>query len=339
MSKSLNEAARVLKADCPLACVYAHKTTMGWATLVDALRHAGFSVHEAWPMDTEAPNRERAQGSAALASSITIIAYKREGAETGNHEEGVKPELERIVRERVETLWAMGISGADLKIAAVGAGLRAFTRFAKVEYANGEEVPAERFLAEVEGVVQEMLLEKIFGVRRSGVAAVDGPTRFYVLWRFMYKAAELEAGEAIVFTYGQPVELDGPRGLSSGTRPLVEKKKGKYRLRDFTERGQHDKLGLPDEEGNPAPVVDVLHRTLWLMENRPRHLADFLLEAQPDHERLRLVAQALAGAGLSGGEKSDQLVATTAPEQAALRKLTSNWRSLVIDSLFQAGSR
>ena len=32
-----------------------------------------------------------------------------------------------------------------LVIAAVGAGLRACTRFAKVEYANGEDVPANDF--------------------------------------------------------------------------------------------------------------------------------------------------------------------------------------------------
>ena len=46
-------------------------------------------------------------------------------------------------------------------IAAVGAGLRAFTRFATVQYENGDEVPAERFLAEVEGVVLETLMERI----------------------------------------------------------------------------------------------------------------------------------------------------------------------------------
>src|SRR5438105_4840248 len=32
------------------------------------------------------------------------------------------------------------------------------------------------------------------------VAGVDGPSRFYVLWRYAYRAAELAAGEAIVFT-------------------------------------------------------------------------------------------------------------------------------------------
>ena len=72
--------------------------------------------------------RLRGMNSAALATSIFLIARKRDGASTGSYENEVRPELEQIVRERVETLWRMGITGADLIIAAVGAGLRAFTR-------------------------------------------------------------------------------------------------------------------------------------------------------------------------------------------------------------------
>ncbi len=254
MADSFAEANRVLKPGGQMTIVYAHKTTLGWSTLIDALRQAGFIVSEAWPLDTEKPGRLRSQESAALASSIFLIARKRESAETGSYEEDVRPELERIIRERIETLWAMGISGADLKIAAVGAGMRAYTRFAKVEYANGEEVPAEKFLAEVEGVVQDILMEKIIRASRPhvpygkiaaageeagpeskigtavimpSVSSIDPISRFYVLWRYTYKAAEMDAGEAIVFTYGQHVELDGQNGLSSGSRALVEKKKSK----------------------------------------------------------------------------------------------------------------
>jgi putative DNA methylase len=338
MAQAFDEARRVLKPGAPMVCVYAHKTTAGWATLVDALRKSQFVVTEAWPLDTENPSRQRSQESAALASSIFLVARRRETHETGSYEHVVQPELERAVRERIEALWEMGIVGADLVIAAVGAGLRAFTRFARVEYDNGEEVPAEKFLAEVEGVVLETLLEKILGVPRSGVASVDGPSRFYVLWRHTYRAAELDAGEAIVFTYGQPVELDGPKGLSTGSRTLLEKKKGKYRLRDFAERGEDEKLGIPSEDGTPAPLVDVLHRVLWLMENEPRNLTRFLDEAHPDRERLRLVAQALAGAGLKGKTEVEAkaLVATTPPEQAALSKLTANWRTLVDQRLAAA---
>jgi putative DNA methylase len=136
MAKSFAESHRVLKKGGHLVIVYAHKTTLGWATLVEALRRAGFTVVEAWPLDTERPGRLRAQESAALASSIFLVARKREGNDVGTYDQ-VRPDLEALVQERVNSLWAMGIGGADLVISCVGAGLRAFTKFAEVEYANG----------------------------------------------------------------------------------------------------------------------------------------------------------------------------------------------------------
>lgn len=339
MAQSLAEAYRLLKAGGTLAVVYAHKTTLGWSTLVDAFRRAGFTVTEAWPLDTENTSRLRAMDAAALASSIFLVGRKRPGnAGTGNYEDNVQPELQRIVRERVETLWDMGIAGADLVIACVGAGLRAFTKYEKVEYANGEEVPAEKFLAEVEGVVLDAMLAKLSGAVGGNVSAVDNASRFYVLWRFVYKVAELDAGEAIVFSNGTHIELDGSHGLSAGKDALIEKKKAKYRARDFAERGDNDKLGLPGENGQPAPLIDVLHRVLWLMENSPRKLAEFLDEARPDRERLRVLAQALAGAALSGKSEADaaKLVSTTTAEQAALGKLLANWRSLIEEGVSAA---
>jgi len=337
MAQSFREAHRVLKHGGELVIVYAHKTTLGWSTLVDALRVAGFVVTEAWPLDTEMKSRLLAMDTAALASSIFLVARKRDGAAgVGNYKEEVRPELNAIVRERVGTLWEMGISGADLVIACVGAGLRAFTRFARVEYANGEEVPAERFLAEVETVVLETILARLSkevggNGGKYSLAGLDAATRFYVLWRYTYKAADLDAGEAIVFANGTHVELDGHEGLSSGNRALVEKKKGKYRLRDYAERGDDDKLGMLSEDGQPAPLIDVLHRTLWLMEHRPAKLGEFLREAQPNREQMRLVAQALAGPALKGGELGD--VSPTG-ELSALAKLTANWRSVVEDAAF-----
>jgi putative DNA methylase len=331
MHQAFREAGRLLKPGMPLVCVYAHKTTAGWATLIDSLRSAGFMVVEAWPVQMERKVRQNARETGALSSSILLTARKRNHEQVGSYEATVRPELERIVRERVESLWKMGISGADLVIAAVGAGLRAFTLFASVEYANGEEVPAELFLKEVEGVVLETLLEKIFGYSSSKVASVDGPSRFYVLWRYAYKAAELDAGEAILFAYPQSVELDGPGSLTQGKWALVEKKKNKYLLRDFTGRGVHEDLGLSEEDaanGGP-PLIDVLHRILWLMENEPRKINDYLEQAAPDRERLRQLAQALAGPVLRGGEFDGKLINTTSAEASALGKLLANWRTLI----------
>jgi putative DNA methylase len=333
MAKSLAEAHRVLKPAGTLAVVYAHKTTLGWATLVDALRRAGFTITEAWPLDTETKGRLIAHETAALASSIFLVGRKRVGRATGSYETDVQPELEAIVRERVDTLWDQGISGADLVIACVGAGLRAFTRYARVEYANGEEVPAERFLTEVETVVLDRILGRLSkevggSGGKTNLAGVDPATRFYTLWRYTYRGADLEAGEAIIFANGTHVELDGPSGVSAGARALVEKSKGKYRLRDYKERGDDDRLGLATDGGQAAPLIDALHRTLWLMENRPLKLAEFLREAEPNRDQMRLVAHALAGPALKGGELPD--ISPTG-ELAALAKLTANWRSVVED--------
>jgi putative DNA methylase len=216
-------------------------------------------------------------------------------------------------------------------IAAVGAGLRAFTKYERVEFANGEEVPAERFLAEVEGVVLDVMLEQIAGKVARGVTAVDQRSRFYVLWRYVYKAAAIDAGEAIVFTYGQHVELDGQKGLSGGRNPLVEKQKNTYRLRDFTDRGDDEKLGQADDSGEAAPLIDALHRVLWLMEHRsPRAMTDFFREARVNRDQLRVLAQALSGPALRGGELGE---VSAGSELAALTKLTSNWKSVIDDAL------
>ena len=77
----------------------------------------------------------------------------------------------------------------------------------------------------------------------------------------------------------------------------------------------------------------MLHRVLWLIENEPRNLTKFLDESRPDRERLRLVAQALAGTALERGsvgelERGD-VAGTTPKERAALQKLVANWRSLI----------
>ncbi len=327
MRRSFAEARRVLKPGAPLVCVYAHRTTEGWATLIRALVGAGLTVTEAWPVQTESRGRVNALGAAALSDSIFFVARRRETTETGRYEAQVKPELLHIARERVTTLWAggKGIGGADLLMAAVGAGLRAYTRFAKVEYANGEIVPAELYLRDVEGVVLDVMLDEIFGLRGAAVGSVDPETRFYVLWRFTYRESLIQAGDAYVFCYPQGIEIDGPQGLSGPPPCLVEKSRSKFRVRTFEERGSDDGLGI-STNGRQAPLIDVIHRLLWLLDHRPIQVREFLKSARPSQEQLRLVTQALCAPVLSRPEAQD---ATTTTELRALSKLNANWRSVV----------
>ena len=327
MRNSLAEARRVLKPGAPLVCVYAHRTTEGWATLIRALVGANMTVTEAWPIQTESRGRANALGAAALSNSIFFVARRRSQTATGRYETQVEPLLHKIARERVKTLWneGKGIGGADLLMAAVGAGLRAYTQFARVDYANGEPVSAERYLRDVEGVVFDVMLDEIFGLRGAAVAAVDSVTRFYILWRFTYREAAIEAGDAYVFCYPQGIEIDGPEGLTGAAPMLVEKAGSTFRVRNFAERGEHEALGLA-VNGQAAPLVDVLHRLLYILEEEPVAVAEYLEATRTNMEQLRLVAQALATPVLAGAQAQD---APGTAELSALGRLNANWRTIV----------
>ena len=336
MRRSFAEARRVLKPGAPLICVYAHRTTEGWATLISALVEAGLTVTEAWPVQTESRGRVNALGAAALSDSIFFVARRRDASGAGRYETDVEPELHRIARERVRTLWAggKGIGGADLLMAAVGAGLRAYTRFARVEYANGEPAPAARYLREVEGVVLDVMLDEIFGLRGAAVGSVDALTRFYILWRFTYRESPIEAGDAYVFCYPQGIEIDGAGGVCGPAPALVEKVRGagggKFRVRTFEERGGDDALGVA-EDGKAAPLIDVVHRLLWLLERQPAALPAFLRKTGPNTEQLRLVTQALCAPVLGGPRAPD---AAPTAELRALARLNANWRGVVEGDAF-----
>uniref|UniRef100_A0A7C2C1J6 Uncharacterized protein n=1 Tax=Thermus islandicus TaxID=540988 RepID=A0A7C2C1J6_9DEIN len=223
-------------------------------------------------------------------------------------------------------------------IAAVGAGLRAYTEYARVELPNGDELDEEAFLDEVQREVLEVVLAQVMRVDRAGVGAVDRPTRFYVLARYEYGEAAVDFGEANILAKGLGVELDGPGGLSERPAPLVRKVKDTVALLDYTARGADEALGLP-RDGAPPRLIDVLHRLLWLVEHTPAKVGEFLAAAQPDGGQLRLVAQALAGQPLGRAAGRGDGPAERTREQQALDRLLASWRPVVEETLFTRGGR
>jgi len=322
MAAAFREAHRVLKPGAPLVCVYAHKTTLGWSALIEALRRAGFLITEAWPLDTEMPERSRGQNSAALASSIFLVARRRDSDEVGQYAE-VRAELDIVVAERLDRLTAAGVTGSDLVIAAIGAGLRPFTRYASVELPNGEELPAVAFLDEVQQKVLNAVLGRVHGLA-DGVGAIDDATRYYVFARYSYGYAAVDFDEANNLARTAGLELDDLRRSSP---PLAAIGKGKVELADYSERGSVPELGLVADGNGQARVIDVLHGLLWRAAHEPAALRGYLDEARPDPHKLRLVAQALQGKGLRA-EGEDKPA-----EAQACERLLGAWRTLVEDNL------
>ncbi|MEJ5315201.1 MAG: DUF1156 domain-containing protein, partial [Anaerolinea sp.] len=96
LAAAFRESARVLKPGGTAVVVYAHKSTAGWETVINALLDSGLVVSAAWPLNTEMESRLRANESAALASSIYIVARKAPRQGTGFYNE-VRQELRRYL--------------------------------------------------------------------------------------------------------------------------------------------------------------------------------------------------------------------------------------------------
>ncbi len=316
MAAAFSEAHRVLKPGAPLVCVYAHKTTLGWAALVEALRHARFTITEAWPLDTEMPERSIGQGTASLASSIFLVARRRDGDPTGAYHD-VLAELDGVIAERLDRLTRAGVAGSDLVIAAIGAGLAPFTRYASVELPSGEPVAAERFLEEVQSRVLDAVL--------VGLGPVDAATRYYVLVRTMFGWADVEFDEANNLARSAGVELGD--GLAHGPLRLADVSGKAVHMRDFVERGADPDLG---QDG--GRLIDVLHGLLWRASHAAHDVTPYLDATRPDPERLRQVAQALQGKALRGESESKPA------EAQACERLLGAWGRLVEDNLLRSRS-
>ncbi|MEW6298514.1 MAG: DUF1156 domain-containing protein [Thermodesulfobacteriota bacterium] len=187
IARAFAEGRRVLREDGVASVVFAHKTTEGWEALLSGLIQGGWTITGSWPIATERPGRLRAQESAALATSVHLVCRPRpENAPTGDWA-AVLRELPRRVGEWMERLQAEGVRGADLVFACIGPALEIFSRYGRVETAEGREVALAEYLEKVWEVVGRTALENVLGTAearaRNGVAgALEEDARLTALF-------------------------------------------------------------------------------------------------------------------------------------------------------------
>ncbi len=256
LKESFQEIHRVLKPNGIATIVYAHKSTEGWETLINSLLDSGLVVTGAWPLHTEMISRLRASESAALASSIYIVARKKARQATGFHNE-VKEELKQYLNRKLETLWKEGIGGADFFIAAIGSAIEVFGKYEKVMDYEGNIVRANRLLDDVREIATDYAVRQIL---HDGFAGeITDMTRFYVLWRWNYGAAKVPFDEARKLAQSCGIDLAN----EWNRQRFVKKEKEFIRVLGPQERQL-------DELRNSAELIDVLHTVLLLWEKSNR---------------------------------------------------------------------
>jgi putative DNA methylase len=249
LGKSFSEINRVLRPKGISVIVYAHKSTAGWESLINSLLDSGLVVTASWPIETERKARMRSQGSAALASSIYMIARKIDREETGFYKE-VKNDLKKYLWTKLDNLWNAGISGADFFISAIGSAIQVFGIYDQIIDDEGQSVRADRLLEDVRRIVADYAVRQVL---HNGFAAeISQMTRFYVLWRWAYGEAKLDFDDARKLASGVGIDL-----AQEWNKGLIRKDK------EFIEVLGPEDRRAKELEGSKE-TIDVLHHVLLL---------------------------------------------------------------------------
>jgi len=263
MKKALQEIYRVLKPNGILVLVYAHKTTEGWETLINSLLDSGLVPTASWPIHTEMKNRLRAKESAALASSIYIVARKIKKQGIGWFDE-VKREMKKKLEEKLDTLWKEGISGPDFFISAIGSAIEVFGKHEKVLDYEGNEIRGDRLLQLVRDIVSDYAIRQVL---HEDISSELSPlTKLYVLWRWTYGEAKAHFDEArkLATSVGLDLEKEWNRGF-------IKKEKEYIHV-----LGPHERKF---KEVKDSDLIDVLHKALLLWQaNKRREMVGLLVE-------------------------------------------------------------
>lgn len=263
MEKALSDSRRVASLRGLAVIVFANKETAAWETMLQAVISSGWIVVASWPVDTERAGRLRAMDSATLTSSVHMVCRPRENTdgtvrtdEIGDWRD-VLQELPKRIHEWMPHLAKEGVVGADAIFACLGPALEIFSRYSKVEKANGEQVTLKEYLEHVWAAVSKEALSMIF--QDADATELEPDARITAMWLWTLAAglrngsksieSEEESTEDSVDEKkakkesGYSLEYDAARKIAQGLgahledlKTVIEVKGSNARLLDVAER-------------------------------------------------------------------------------------------------------
>ena len=204
MGIAFKEGRRLLVENGVASVVFAHKSTEGWEALLSGMLNGGWTITASWPITTEMPARLRARESAALSASVHLVCRPRpEDAPIGEWEDILR-QLPKRMKEWVIRLDKEGIHGADLVFSCIGPALELFSKYRKVETAEGEQVKlgpddeangeaAKRgYLSYIWEVVGRTALELVLSGDDEGIGTLEEDARLCALFLWTHQSTETQ---------------------------------------------------------------------------------------------------------------------------------------------------
>ncbi len=168
-------------------------------------------------MRTELTNRLLARGTNALASSIILVCRLRScNASTISRREMIKI-LRSELPQSLKLLQVGNTAPVDLAQAAIGPGMKIYTRYAKVLDAAGNRVTVRDALAVINEILDEVMAEQ--------EGDIDGDSRWALAWFQQYGFLEGEYGTGDTLSKAKNTSIDGM--VEAG---ILTSQKGKVRL-------------------------------------------------------------------------------------------------------------
>jgi putative DNA methylase len=241
MRVAMSEGRRVLEPRGIGVVVFAHKSTAGWETQLQAMLSAGWIIVASWPIDTELATRLRGMESAVLASSVHLVLRPRENPDGSVRTEGigdwrdVLQELPQRIHDWMPRLAEEGVVGADAIFACLGPALEIFSRYSSVEKASGQTVTLKEYLEHVWAAIAKEALATVFkGADASGFEEDARVTAIW-LWTLFAGAggddgseldetetAEEESETTAKAPKGYVLEYDAARKIAQGLGANLE---------------------------------------------------------------------------------------------------------------------
>lgn len=264
MAEAFAEGRRVLSEEGIGSVVFAHKTTQGWEALLSGMVRGGWTITGSWPIATEMGARLRARESAALATSVHLVCRPRPQAAPIGDWADVLRELPIRVADWMQRLQDEGVRGADLVFACVGPALEIYSRYSRVETAEGDEIRLPQYLERVWEVVGREALEQVLGTveaqaRNGAAGALEEDSRLTALFLWTMQSTSENASSAngdrdvddddapahgrsssfslpfdVTRRFAQPLGIH----LNEWEDRIIETKKGVVRLIPVSDRGE-----------------------------------------------------------------------------------------------------
>jgi putative DNA methylase len=160
----------------------------GWETMLEALVHAGFSVHGTWPARSEMSTRNVGRGTNALASSIILVCRPRPSNATLATRKQFITALRQELPDALRNLQHGNIAPVDLAQAAIGPGMAVFTQYARVIESDGSAMTVRTALGIINHTLDEVLAEQ--------EGEFDSDTRWALAWFEQFGMTEGPFGDA-----------------------------------------------------------------------------------------------------------------------------------------------